>query len=149
MNIIVQQEFKPATMLWSSLLTITIPEKINIPLYSHNEGWRTTLLYKNIALFILLGVQNFCTVWETDGDRDRLLYWPITFSWPYHAVLSSRPHLALLLLGWGYSTGGPMGCCGPLPPAGRSQWLQAGSDSDPNWLQLTPTDKPASAYIIS
>ena len=31
------------------------------------------------------------------------------FSWPYHAVLSSRPHLTLLLLlGRGYSTGGTL-----------------------------------------
>ena len=30
------------------------------------------------------------------------------FSWPYHAVLSSKPHLALLLLGRGYSTGSPL-----------------------------------------
>ena len=30
------------------------------------------------------------------------------FFWPYHFVLSSIPHLALLLHGLGYSTGGPL-----------------------------------------
>ena len=35
-------------------------------------------------------------VWEMGGDRDWLLYWPNFFSWTYHAVLSSRTHLALL-----------------------------------------------------
>ena len=35
-----------------------------------------------------------------EGDEQRLPYWPITFffSWPYYAMLSSKPHLVLLLL---------------------------------------------------
>ena len=39
----------------------------------------------------------FCGVYETNRDEDSHSYWPITFSLD-HAVLSSRPHLALLLL---------------------------------------------------
>ena len=44
----------------------------------------------------------FCDVRETDGERDRRRQTAILthnfFSWPYHAVFSSRPHIALLLL---------------------------------------------------
>ena len=79
-----------------------------------NEGM--TLLQKCISLYSSWS-QSFCRVWETQTDRDewRLSYWQHNFSWPYHAVLSSRLHLALhLLLGWG---GGllnwwpAIGCC--------------------------------------
>ena len=40
---------------------------------------RTQLFIKiYLSLFILERVD----VWEMDGDRDRLLYWPKFFSWP-------------------------------------------------------------------
>ena len=52
-------------------------------LYTHNEGRRTTFLYKkNICVFLFFQKwTNFCCVWEiqTEGDRGKLLYWPITF----------------------------------------------------------------------
>ena len=63
------------------------------------------------------------------------------FSWPYHAVLSSRPHLALLFLSQGYSTEGSER---HSPPGGALSDCKL-------WLRpsLTPTDKQASAFIIS
>ena len=71
----------------------------------------TTLGYKNITLFILLGVKASVGMWDTDrktdsqrqteteGDNDRLLYWPIASSSLDHIILcySSRPQLTLLL----------------------------------------------------
>ena len=65
------------------------------------------LLYKNIS-FILYYRKGWCFwgVWEMGGDRDRLLYWPNSFSWPQNAMLSSRTQLAFLPhLGWGCLTG--------------------------------------------
>ena len=69
--------------------------------------------------------------WETDGWREikqtAILTDNFFFSWPWHAVLSSRPHLTLLLLlSQRCSIGGNWG---QLPSAGRSHWLQASSDS--------------------
>ena len=46
-------------------------------------------------------------------------------------MLSSRSYFALLLLGWGYSTGSLL--LAATPPAERSPLLQAGPD--PNWLR--------------
>ena len=67
---------------------------------------------------------------ETDGWRETRQIAKLTdnfFSWPLYAVLSSRPHLALLPhLGRGCSSRGSWGL---LPSAVRSHWLQAGSDS--------------------
>ena len=56
------------------------------------------------------------------------------FSWPYHTVLSSRPHLAhLLLLGQGYFIGGS------CRPPGVLSDCKLGLTLDSHWLQLTPT----------
>ena len=67
---------------------------------------------------------------QTDGWRETRQIAKLTdnfFSWPLYAVLSSRPHLALLPhLGRGCSSRGSWGL---LPSAVRSHWLQAGSDS--------------------
>ena len=66
-------------------------------LYNHNEWWRTTFLYENRSLFILLWVKLRLCVRPTDGGRQRqtAILTHNFFSWPYHAVLSSTPHLAL------------------------------------------------------
>ena len=53
---------------------------------------------------------SFCVVWDGQtggGSRQIAILSHNFFFWPQHAVLSSRPHLALLLqLGQGCSTGG-------------------------------------------
>ena len=63
----------------------------------HRGRMTITLGYKNITYTLFSkGVEVDCGCErETDRDKDRLS------SWPYHAVLSSKPHLALLILGWG------------------------------------------------
>ena len=67
----------------------------------HGGRMTITLRYKNITLFILLGVKA-SVMWEKQMDGRKRIRTAIStsnfFSWPYHAVLSSRPHLALLLL---------------------------------------------------
>ena len=67
----------------------------------------TTILgYENITHFLRLCERDR----RTEREEYILLYWPIT-SWSYHAVFSSRPHLALLLLlcrsllNWGIAVG--------------------------------------------
>ena len=117
----------------------------------HDEGKTTTLLYKNIYVFILLWTQGCCGVRDRqrEGDKDRMLYWLITSSSLDYTMLCylQDPHLALLqLLGSEYSTGGLLWAAAPVM---LSQWLPAGSDSR---LTLTPTAQTftrASAYIIS
>ena len=90
------------------------------PLHNGGRGWNN---YQSIY-----ECQIFWGVWKRDwrsqGDKDRLLCWPISSSSFDHTTpLSSRPHLELLLLGLGV-----------LNPR-RSQWLQAGFDFC--WLQLS------------
>ena len=107
-------------------------------LYNHNEERTTTRLYKNIYVFLFFRKES--NLWsvcmrererQTDrrrqGDKDRLLYWPITSFLDRTTLLPSNSHLTLLLLG-----------------RGRSPWLQAGSDSR---LILTPTDSDCHADI--
>ena len=84
-----------------------------------------------LSHFILERGRNFAR--KIDGDRRQRQIAILThnfFSWPYHAVLRSRPHLAILqLLGRRYST------WGLLLPQRRSQcaswvWLRTYTDSD-------------------
>ena len=89
-----------------------------IMLYTMMKEETTTLGYKSITLFILLGVKA-SVMWETDRGRQRqtALLTHNFFSWPYHAVLPSRPHLTLLLLlGWGrvYSAWGLLLTAAPV-----------------------------------
>ena len=89
--------------------------------------------YKNITLFILLGVKA-SVVYKIDRDRETKTDCYIDrnfFSWPYHVVSYLRPYLALLLFGRGYSTGGPLkttALSGALTMT--SSWL---------WLRLSLT----------
>ena len=89
------------------------------------------LVIKIYASFYSFVRGQISVVGETDWGRQRriAILTRNFFSWPYHAVLSSRHHLVLLLLNWRP--------CGLPPPAGCSLWLQAGSDSR---LTLTSTD---------
>ena len=85
-----------------------------------------TLSFKNISPFILFWSQSFFSVWETDGGRRRPTTTLSHNFWPYHAMLSSGFHLELLLLGRGYSTGGPLWAVSPagrLATHWRSPWL--------------------------
>ena len=109
------------------------------------EKWKTALLYSSWS-------QNFCSVSETDrqrGEKDRLLYWPITSSSLDHDTpgLFSRHHWALLLLhGLVCSTGGPVRRPPQLVLSVSANW---------HWLTLppiapnAPDSLAASAYIIS
>ena len=77
-----------------------------------------TLRDKNMSHTLFSKGVKASVVWERQmGGRRRIqtgtLAYNFFFTWPYHAVLSSRPHLALLLLDRGYSTGGQA----PLGPA--------------------------------
>ena len=62
------------------------------------DGWTTiTLSYINITLFIFLESKLlWCERDRQDGGRWRqtAILTHINFSWSYHTVLSSRPHLA-------------------------------------------------------
>ena len=66
--------------------------------------------YEYITLFILLGVKA-TVVWERQTDGRRRIQTAISshnISWPYRTVLSSRPHLVLLLrIGRGLLNIGP------------------------------------------
>ena len=131
-------------------------------LYRHNEGIIMNngiillCLQKYIGHFILRKGLNLCwCVRQTDGRGRRMETATLThnffFSWPYHAVLSSRLHLALLLLGWGvFNRRSVVGHC-PSGAPGDSlalPWTQAETDS---WLTLPDCSYLTwtSTYIIS
>ena len=82
-------------------------------------------------------------VCERQTDRQTAILTYNFFSWPYHAVLFSRPHLALLLL-LGQGMGITQTPLWTAAPGNRSPWLQDGSDSR---LTLTPTDSNPHAGI--
>ena len=65
------EESIPSDVPLTELSDVEISQKISV--VYRDEGWTSTL-NKDITLFILLGV------WETEGDNDKLLYWPITSS---------------------------------------------------------------------
>ena len=77
------------------------------------SGRNTTFRCKIITLFILLGVK-VSMVCVRQKDRGRRMEIAILthnlFSWSYNTVLSSSPHIALLLLLGlvGHSTGSPL-----------------------------------------
>ena len=106
--------------------------------------WRMTIIlcFKNIYIFFY-SIERSQMFVVCERDTDKLLYWPlITSSQPYHAVLSSKFHLA------------PTSCLGRwvlnrrlpwLMPHGRSPWLQltlmqAFTNSDPHaaFAYITP-----------
>ena len=104
-------------------------------------GWISmTLLHKNITLFILLGVKA-SVVWDWQTDKRRRIQTSILTqkffsSCSYQSVISSRPHLALLLLDlgstqsedcWG-SNGTPSHSLA-LPWLTALFWRQAETDS--------------------
>ena len=131
------------------LLTVVYSWWMNI----HRWRMTITLGYKIITLFILSLSPSFCGVRETERGRQMkigTLTHNFFSSSPYHAVLSLRDHLALLLLGQTISNLRPsMGCCPSKAPSHllALPWLQAETD----W-RLTLTDSPyltlASAYMI-
>ena len=104
-----------------------------------DEGRTTTLRYKNITLFILLGVKA-SVVCERQIERGQqrqtvILTDKFIYSWSYHTVLFSKPHLALLLLSRRVLNRRPLWV--------TASWV---------WLTLLPTGTDphvASAYIIS
>ena len=96
-------------------------------------------LYKNIYFYSFVRGWSFCSVLDrwTEGDKtdlENLLYWPITFH--DHSTLC---YLQNPTWHFCFSAGvaQPVVWYGLQTPAERSQWLQAGSDSeltDSNWL---------------
>ena len=82
-------------------------------LITNEYTWRKngiTLYFKNITLFILLGVKVYVVRQidrQTGKQRQIAILTHNFFSWSYHAVLSSRPHFICSSAG-GYSTGGPL-----------------------------------------
>ena len=71
-------------------------------------GWKICNTVRKIFLYSFYS-QSFYCVWDRrrHGDQDRLLHWPITSSLDHSTLCYFQyPHLALLLLGRGYSTGG-------------------------------------------
>ena len=103
------------------------------------EEGRTTLLYKNIFVFLFFR-KELKLLWfvrQTDGgDKDRLLYWPLASSLdhstlcylrnPLSTSSASRPGLLNQRPGIGHR-----------PQREHSQWLQAGFDSGLHCLQLS------------
>ena len=94
-------------------------------------------LYKSIYIFLFFckGLKLLWCVRQLDGvKQDRLLYWPIT-SLDHSALCYFQgPHLALLLLGQGCSTGGLVWATGPSGALSMTaSWLWLGL----HWLQLT------------
>ena len=104
-------------------MRFNISEYTDCVVYRDN-GRNTTLLYKNIYVLLFFRKEsNLWNVWETQTKTGRQRQTAILthniFSWLYHAVLSSRPHLLLLqLLGQGRTQ-----------PEARFQWLQPSTDS--------------------
>ena len=114
-------------------------------LLMRDEGRTATLLYKKYNSLYFSWSQSFCWVWERQGNKDRLLYWPITSSldhtyWViFKTPLSISSASRLGVLNWR-----PLRASTPnkaLSMATSWLWL---------WLRpsLTPTDELASAYII-
>ena len=68
--------------------------------------------YVTLTLFHSKGFKSPVGVTETETETEAMETATLThnyFSWSYHTVLSSRPHLPLLLLSWGVTQ--PEGCC--------------------------------------
>ena len=103
------------------------------------EGKTTTLLHKNIPLYSSRS-QSFCGMWKidgrTDGNKDRLLYWPITSSSLDYVIFktplgtSSASRSAVL----------NRKPCGPQP----QQVLSVTASW--HWLTLPPTDQLTGPY---
>ena len=62
------------------------------------------------------------------------------FSWPYHAVLSSRPYICLFC----FPTNGPCRSLSHWAPGGQSPWLTVSKTNTPDW-RLAPAKLPVSA----
>ena len=101
-------------------------------LWSYDEERTTTLSYKNITL-TLYSQKGSKLLWcERDRWRQRqtaILTYNLFF-WPYYTVLSSRPHLALLLLSQGLlnqslGEGHTVGCCPSGMPSHSRLWKTA------------------------
>ena len=131
------------------------------------KGKPQHLYIKCIRLFILSKVvKSLLCERQTDRQIETAILSHKFFSWPYYTVLSSRLHLArLLLLGWGRGVFNRKRAVGhsvlfskpyiysyvyssdkTYSTSPHLTLLQAGTDSKPT---LTPTIMWTSAYIIS
>ena len=102
-----------------SVYSTDSPSRLGIIIYCILiRNWRTTTLgYINKTLFIFSWSQNFCGVKERQTDRGRqrqtaILTHNFFFSWPYYAVLSSRPYV--FSSDETYSTGSHLEAAWPL-----------------------------------
>ena len=92
-------------------------------------GRTKTLGYKNIYIFFILskGVKLLWCVRDRQRQRQTVILTHNNFfSRSYHAVSSSRAHLALLLLSWGTQPEAAVGCC----PSGRCKLGLTHTDSN-------------------
>ena len=102
-----------------------------------------------VILFFREGL-NLCSVWEreTNGDKDRPLYWPITSSLDHttRCYLQDSYFALLLLLSSGYSTRSPLWA---LLQQGALRDCKLELTQESHCPQLTQTISWASVYIIS
>ena len=110
--------------------------RIKWEIYFYNEKCLVRSLSLIMFLVVYKDTSEYTTfepsvVWARQTNRDRETKAAILthnfFSWPYHAVLFSMSHLALLLLlGQRYSTGGPMWTA--------ANWQRLKTHTDSNWF---------------